>query len=179
MFVTTAIAVAAAATGFAPEGQAHYAQPTDSCRVVPYSALAAIIGPLQTKPSGFEAYGPKPMVGTWMCGATSRRGELTVQAGCHLPYVAGLFYEYAHGIGKPKSQTWRRIGNLGDQAELVINNAPDPVLGRTAAVVVKKGSTLYQVIGALGNPKNVASLRPMSEQPLARLARVALRFSCP
>lgn len=149
-----------------------------ACPVVPFPVTAGVIGPLVTRASGFQQYGSNPKAGTWICGATSRTASASVQAGCRLPYVDGLFYEYAHNIGRAKGEVWKKMKGLGDQAELIIKKKPDAVLGQTSTLIIKKGHTLFMVIGSVGNPKLASSLRPMRTASLIKLAHTALNFKC-
>lgn len=150
-----------------------------TCPVIPFSAAAQAIGPLVKSSAGFQQYGSKPKTGTWLCDATSQTAYLTIQAGCHLPYIDGLFYEYAHNIGKADGDVWKKMKGLGDQAELIINKKPDPVLGQVGALAIKRGGTSFMVIGSVGNPSRAASLRPMPTAKLVKLARTVLKFKCP
>lgn len=169
-----ALSFAAVAAGPAP------AAPS-KCPVVPFGEIAGTIGHLKYPGTGyqFQPWGEKPKAGIQQCQATSSTAKVGINAWCRVPQVATLFYQYAHGIAKPRGQQWQEIHGLGDQAFYILDTVPDKILGKFAGLSVRKGKTMYQVTGAVGDPKRVSTLKPMPKPTLIELARKALGYKCP
>lgn len=161
-------------------GQALAANSPNKCPVVSFGKISSTIGALKFPGSGFQfqPWGDKPGAGIWLCQATSATAFVAIGAHCHVPYVRNLFYQYEHGVGKGDDQ-WYKVSGLGDQAYYIVGTRPDKILGRSAGLSVRKGKTMYQIVGSVGNPKKAATLVPMPKATLMKLARMAIDYKCP